>query len=514
MERRQGLKGRVLVVDDGQEVRSAVNVALREDFDVASAENLARGRELLESGGFDVVFLDLMLPDGNGLDLLEELRARDQELAIVVITAHGTLENAIRALNQGASFYLQKPFRRESVLACARQMADRTRLLRENRKLMRDLRATLDDLKHSQVELVKNEKLAAVGRLAAGMAHEINNPLQAVIGFADLLARTVDEERSRSDLRMITANAERIRRIVRGMMAFGRAGGGPRQAVAVNEVLRRALEEALRESLPRHVSIHEDLDPQDPEVQANESYLQQVFLNILINALQAMPAGGELNMRSRVEGRTVVVRVSDTGVGIGREQQARVFDPFYTTRQTGDGVGLGLSIAYGIIKDYGGHIELESEPGRGTSLTVRLPLPGVEELALPAELLGEDLLQVLIVDDDDGAREVLARIIASSPRQHCEVATAASAEQALEQMDTGRFDVVFTDIKMSGMDGMEFLKAAKGRSPQTRFVMMTGYTELYSAKDAMRSGADEYITKPLHFNEVLMVLDKMVLRAS
>lgn len=502
------------MVDDSAEIRQAVRVALRDRFEVSAAENLDQGRSQLAAGAFDVVFLDLMLPDGNGLDFVAEVRRSDSDTAVVVITAHGTLDNAIRALNEGASFYLQKPFRRESVQACAGQMAERVRLLRENRKLLRDLRATVEDLRSSQAEVVKNEKLAAVGRLAAGMAHEINNPLQAVLGFADLLTKGTLEERVRRDLRMITANAERIRRIVRGMMAFGRAAGGPWKPVDLNPVVRRAVEEAQREGDASRVETLVDCAADLPPVHANDAYLQQVVQNVVVNALQAMPGGGRLEVRTRALEGWVEVEVRDTGVGIAPEHLDRVYDPFFTTRPTGEGAGLGLSFAYGVVKDYGGEIRIESQPGRGTTVVVRLPSRpvAVERAEAPPPRLPEDAVRVLVVDDDEGAREVLARILAASPTGPCLVRTAASGAEALEALDGDGSDVVFADIHMPGMDGLELLRLGKERHPRVRFVMMTGYTDLYSAKDAMRLGADEYITKPLHFNEVLMVVDKVMLR--
>ena len=231
----------------------------------------------------------------------------------------------------------------------------------------------------TRLELTRSERLASIGRLAAGVAHEINNPLTGVLTFAHMLLRDAPEgSPQREDLQTIIDATIRCREIVRGLLDFSRQSEPHKRLSDLNDVLREALALTQNQARIRHVRIVEELYPDLPHLVIDTNQVQQVAVNMIVNAIDAMPDGGDLTARSRVvedeDSRSVEFEVSDTGCGIPEGNIEHVFDPFFTTKPTGMGTGLGLAIAYGIVAEHGGQIGVSSEVGRGTTITVRLPV--------------------------------------------------------------------------------------------------------------------------------------------
>lgn len=233
-----------------------------------------------------------------------------------------------------------------------------------------------------QQEVIQQEKMAAIGMLAGGVAHEINNPLGGILAFTQLLIRDCKESKEseaiRGDLEEIERAALRCKKIVQDLLDFSRVSSGREKTpVAVNELLERTFGFLQRELLSLNITLATHLDASLPIVRGDANRLQQVFLNLLTNAIQAMPKGGTLTVTTRrVPGEPwVAVTVSDTGTGIAPEHLHKVFDPFFTTKSPGRGTGLGLSISYRIVKEHEGTLTVQSVQGKGASFTVALPLP-------------------------------------------------------------------------------------------------------------------------------------------
>jgi two-component system NtrC family sensor kinase len=223
-------------------------------------------------------------------------------------------------------------------------------------------------------QIGQSEKLAAIGRLAAGIAHEINNPLTGVLTFAHMLRQKANmDPQDLEDLDVILRETTRVREIVRGLLDFARESPSTRQPLDLNEVVERTMTLIRSQKGFHKVQLAEDLDGELPPVVGDRNQLQQVLLNLCLNACEAMQGGGVLSVRTRSEGGRVALEVSDTGCGIKPEHLAKIFDPFFTTKPVGKGTGLGLSVSYGIVEQHGGTLEVASEEGRGTSFTVRLP---------------------------------------------------------------------------------------------------------------------------------------------
>jgi signal transduction histidine kinase len=247
-----------------------------------------------------------------------------------------------------------------------------------NKELERRVEERTAELRAAQEQLVQAEKLASIGQLAAGVAHEINNPIGVILGFAQLmLKRTSEESPIRRPLETIEREGLRCKSIVQDLLDFARQGKPTLSRVDINHVIDAAADLMPHHTNSESVEVIRDYASELPRVLGDENQLQQVFLNILINAYQAMPHGGTLRITSRSVGDEIYAIFADTGVGIAPENLKRVFDPFFTTKEVGEGTGLGLSVSYGIVEQHGGTIEVESKPDAGATFVVRLPVaPG------------------------------------------------------------------------------------------------------------------------------------------
>jgi len=240
-----------------------------------------------------------------------------------------------------------------------------------------------EELHRAQAQLVQSARMAAVGELAAGVAHELNNPLTPVLGLAEfLLKKNRLDDASRKDLLIIAAEARRAREIVLNLLDFARQTEPKRQQADVNQIVRNTMSLVRSQFESNGIAIEEHYDPDLPLLLLDTTRLRQVWLNLFVNALQAMPRGGRLTVTTewlpvpadRPGDRKVAVRVADTGVGIPPTELPHIFEPFYTTRPTGQGTGLGLPVSLGIVQDHGGSIDVDSQEGKGSTFTVWLPV--------------------------------------------------------------------------------------------------------------------------------------------
>ncbi len=241
------------------------------------------------------------------------------------------------------------------------------------------------ELRKIQAQLMQSEKLASLGRLASGVAHEINSPLTGILTFSHLLMRKLkDNPELQKELELIVKETTRVSTIVRGLLDFARESRPQKRPCNINELILQTLSLVERQSVFQNIRIAKSLDPQVPILLVDANQIQQVFMNILLNAADAMPEGGSLAISSRLlPGDSFAeVKFSDTGCGIPEENLSRIFDPFFTTKAEKKGTGLGLAVSYGIIERHRGRIEAQSEVGRGTTFTIHLPLDASEEVPM------------------------------------------------------------------------------------------------------------------------------------
>src|SRR6184192_3874490 len=371
----------------------------------------------------------------------------------------------------------------------------------------------ITDQKHTEHQLQQAEKLSAMGQLVSGVAHEINNPAAIISGFAQTLLLDVVKPEQREMLQMIYDEATRIGRITANLLAFARAGGSQRTLVDLNDIVRRTFALRSYHLTTLNIAVTLELSPAEPKFWADPSELQQMLLNLLINAEQALVAvetSRTIVVRRAASEEDVRLEVADSGPGIAPEIRAKIFDPFFTTKPEGVGTGLGLSICYGIAREHGGRIWVESEPGQGARFAVTLPRdpreesrpePTVPPRAAPA---GADL-SVLVVDDAVALRNALLRFLARRGIRGEGVSDGAEALRVLQQRN---FDVIISDVRMPGMSGREFLERLGRDRPDlvSRLIFSTGDTFAPETAALIQESGLPTVTKPFDFAELERVI--------
>ena len=357
-----------------------------------------------------------------------------------------------------------------------------------------------------QERLLQSEKMASVGQLVSGVAHELNNPLTGVMGFAQLLLTRELDETARAQVQTIYDEAERAAKIVQNLLSFARRRKPTKEMADLNALLQRVLELRTYDFTVRNISLDMTLDTRLPRVWVDPDQIQQVFFNVIKNAEQAMidaHAGGSLTVVTRAMADGARVSIADDGPGIPPETQRRIFDPFYTTKDVGQGTGLGLTICYSIIDEHGGRIWTEDNPGGGAVFHIELPVGAGEERESPSEgdagAVGAPTAvsgrRVLVVDDEVNIRLLLHDILRLDAHS---VALASSGIEAADLVERERFDVIITDLKMPGMDGASFYRQVRQRDPALarRIIFITGDTVSPDTRAFLQRVSNPVLSKP------------------
>lgn len=360
-------------------------------------------------------------------------------------------------------------------------------------------------------QLVEAQKMEAVGRLAGGIAHDFNNLLGAILGYASFLKRHIEpQSRVFKSVETIEAAAERAADLVQRLLSFARRGPSDAVPFSPNALIEETVR-LLSRSIPDTIRVERRLAPDVGSVEGDETEMQQALLNVCLNARDAMPEGGTLEIRSASalgadlpagtgaprERRFVLIAVRDTGHGMPPEIRARIFEPFFTTKTRGKGTGLGLATAYAIVKAHGGAIDVASEVGRGTE--IRIFLPASEKVVRPAApeppLERAERRTILVVDDEPTIRDLTHDILVELGY---EVLLASSGRAALEKYaaERERIDLVILDIIMPGMDDLETFRRLREIDPQARVLLSSGYSPEGTASEALKSGAIGFVQKP------------------
>ena len=399
---------RILIAEDALISRRLLQHHLQTwGHEVVAAGDGAEAWQLFVENEFPVVISDWMMPEIDGLELVRRIRASERPgyVYIILLTARAQTEDLVEGMEAGADDFVTKPFERDEL---------RVRLRAGERiiQLEQTLARQNQELRETQAALIQSEKLASLGQLAAGMAHEINNPLAYVMNNLAVLRRDMQAtlevlntyrkgcenlanlaqdlvaEAARLeeaiDLPYIQKNfgrdfeaalqgLQRVRDIVSNLRDFARLDEADFKAVDLNVALASTLEMARYEIRQKDIQVDTQFQTL-PLVHCHPSKLNQVFLNLLMNAVQASPSGGVITLRTQAPSEEMVeVEVEDQGHGISAEHMSHLFEPFFTTKPVGQGMGLGLSVSYGIIRDHGGTLEVDSTPGQGARFRVRIP---------------------------------------------------------------------------------------------------------------------------------------------
>ena len=382
--------------------------------------------------------------------------------------------------------------------------------------LVRDI----TEQRRTQTQLQQAEKLAAMGQLVSGVAHEINNPAAIISGFAQTLLLDQLPPDQRETVQMMYDEATRIGRITSNLLAFARAGSKERTLVELNETVRRTFALRSYHLSTLNITVNLELDDANPKAWANGSEVQQLLLNLLINAEQALtsvPERRAITIRTMAAGdEGVQLQVADTGPGIPTDIQEKIFDPFFTTKREGTGTGLGLSICYGIAHDHGGRISVRSVPGHGATFTVALPRDArTRQRTTPAPMpvplearQPEGALSVLLIDDEEGLRRAVVSFLT---RRGMHIIAVEDGGDALRVLRRERFDVIVSDVRMPGMSGGEFLERLRREHPTmvNRLIFTTGDTFATDTSSLLRDAGVPSLVKPYDFAKLESVLHEV-----
>ena len=378
---------------------------------------------------------------------------------------------------------------------------DNARLLDEAQDAARKLQSVVDDLKATQAHLVRGETLSAIGKLASGMAHHLNNLFAVILGRLETLLVKVPDQEARRYLEIVQRAAQDGAEVVRRVQRFSRVQPVSRTVpVDLNQLAQEVLELTRprwhNEALLRQIRVDTALDLGAIRPVAGElAPLREVLMNLLLNGIDAMPDGGRLILKTWMTGPDVHCSVSDTGAGMSEEVRHRALDPFFTTKGP-KSTGLGLSVTYGIVQRHNGKLEIESTPGRGTTVTITLPAMGTTMPAPAASpaLATPSQLRVLIVDDEPEVRSALADMLGIAGHTAFQ---AAGGREALAWLEAGQpVDLVLTDMGMPGMMGSEVARAIRGRWPHLKIGLMTGWDETEGLVADATSIVDFTLAKP------------------
>jgi signal transduction histidine kinase len=527
-------RARILLADDNADMRDYVTRLLHAAYDIQSVRD---GQEALHAARAlrpDLILSDVMMPRLDGFGLLAAIRADTdlRDMPVILLSARAGEEARLEGLDAGADDYLVKPFSARELLARVRSNLDLARLRRAARDALRqanellELRVAEEMARRAQAEesLRQSQKMEAIGHLTGGVAHDFNNLLTVIGGGVETLQRLLaaspppgDDTKIKRALSMIAQGAERAATLTHRLLAFARRQTLDPKPLDPNKLVA-GMSELLRRTLGESVALETVLAGGLWRTIADANQLENVLLNLAVNARDAMPDGGRLTIETAntylddayvaahedvSAGQYVMIAVSDTGTGMDRDTLSRVFEPFFTTKDVGQGTGLGLSQVYGFIKQSNGHVKLYSEPGHGTAVKLYLPrltADRPDEVVIEVEKTvvngrGET---ILVVEDEAAVRD---HAVTSLKELGYKVLAAGDGAGALRILARNPvIDLLFTDIGLpGGMTGRQLAEAARAQRPELKVVYTTGYARNAIVHGGLLDPGHELLPKPFSF---------------
>ncbi len=463
-------------------------------------------QEALQKQPWDVVISDYEMPGFGGFEALALLKNSGQDAPFILVSAVVSEETAVAAMKAGAHDYIMKRKLTRLAPAIERELREaRTRAAKKEAEAA---------LRHSEEQLRQAQKLEAVARLAAGVAHDFNNLLTAITGHSDLLLRALDlGDPRRKNAEQIEKCAQMAAALTRQLLTFSRKQAIEPRVLNLHDVLNN-IQRMLRRLIGEDIEFHAALEAAPAHIKADPGQLEQVIMNLAVNARDAMPGGGRLcvstarvtpdqarlkDVPGLVPREYVMLAVADTGTGMTAEVKAHLFEPFFTTKPAGKGTGLGLATCFGIVKQSGGHIQVESELGKGT--TFKLYFPSALEPVAPARaanpatpaLGGAET--VLLVEDEAVVRELAAVTLREKGYN---VMEAGNGEEGLRlaQNHNGGIDLVLTDVVMPVVGGMQMAQRLREVRPSAKVLFTSGYSEEVIGPQGVLEPGVAFLQKP------------------
>lgn len=508
-----GIPVRVLAVEDSPDDAELLILALKAGGYDVFFERVQTAQEVSHALGakqWDIILSDFAMPSFNALDALSILKQTKLDIPFIVVSGTVGEETAVKAMKAGAQDYLMKDKLMRLIPAVQRELKDAA-----DRRKQREIEAELNE------QLRQSQKLEAIGSLAGGIAHDFNNMLGAILMHCDTAFDEIGVKADPShDIAQIQKAAEHAALLTRQLLIFSRKQPLELRVLNINDIVSEVDKMAQR-VIGENIKCLVQLDQSVKSVRADSTQLTQLVMNLMVNARDAMPKGGELRIETRMvflevpriaengqikPGEYAVFTIQDTGCGMDEKTRARIFEPFFTTKEFGKGTGLGLSTVYGVVEQSSGFITLESKIGVGTKFEVYLPVVDLprdmpsKEKGIPANLDGQET--ILVAEDQDALRKVICSVL---EKKGYKVLQAKNGQEALSIIKECHEPVhlIITDVMMPEMGGADLANAILAKEKDTKIIFISGYLDDTMAKHGLSPSKSRYLEKPFSSLELL-----------
>ncbi|MFN7160544.1 MAG: response regulator [Candidatus Gracilibacteria bacterium] len=543
----------ILAVDDNPTNLNLLENIFYKKYNIIKADTAKRALEILkEDSDFALLLLDVVMPDVNGLELARIIQQTPEtkDIPIIFLTGNNDNKSTLEGYASGAVDYIMKPFNKN--ILCSKveifaQLYKKTEALKrqavelEKLNLLLQMKEEESQREKEQIKLVNQElvlkatslqesqfqadRLKALGNLASGIAHDLNNALTPIMLITQLLATKVSDEQSQKMIDTLSSNTQYCSNLVKQILTFARGVEGSKEVIDIGLYIADALS-TIQGSIPVNINITTDIPADLQKIFADKTQIYQIIINLLINARDAMPQGGNIHISAQniyvdnffasmhteaKAGHHIMFSVADNGSGITPDVLSKIFDPYFTTKSADKGTGLGLSMVMSIISGHGGFINVASKEGQGT--TFKFYLPSVQN-EVPAKLTkdtvetfnGQNSL-ILIVDDNKPIREAAEHTLKESNFQ---VITAKDGVEALTLYleYKNKIKVVLTDYNMPVMDGLGTIRALRSFDPSVKIILTSGTGK--DIESVRHLGPDiKFLAKPYMTRDLLKLLDEL-----
>ncbi|BBO77585.1 hypothetical protein DSCW_50020 [Desulfosarcina widdelii] len=502
---------RILICDDEPRMTASIKELLSASgYDASSTNDPRHALTLIHAELPDLVILDVMMPGMTGFEVIEAVDRECCDAGFIIVTGEASIDSAVKAIRSGANDYLRKPFEPEELLIRVENALNQLQMRRDHTNIQAEKRQLENQLRQSQ-------KMEAIGTLAGGIAHDFNNVLSIILGNTELALATISKkEGACQNLERILTASLRAREMIQQLLSFSRKEESGRKPLHLNHVVGESLK-LMRASLPTNIAIETDISTAELTTVADATQIHQVMLNLCTNAAHAMATGGVLTIRlepvlmdgtAGIEGLApgsyARLIIADTGHGIKKNIIERIFDPYFTTKETGKGTGMGLSVVHGIVKSSGGAIRAFSKPGQYTEFHIYLPAVDTVVDEEPADL-GQQLPgggeHILLVDDEEMLVDMMQQVL---EQLGYTVSAYTDSSTALDgfRSQPRTYDLMITDMTMPGMNGLELTRAVKAVRKNLPVILCTGFNEQVSEKNAQSMGIQSLVMKPVGMQQL------------
>ncbi len=500
----------VLLVDDETDFLQSLSQRLSlRNLNVLTASSGLEALDVLAREAVDVVLLDVKMPGLDGIQTLKAIKKSHPDIQVIMLTGHAELEASLDGMDLGFFDYLTKPVEINKLIA----------KLKDARENLPDRGGVSEPTfgEKMKKQMIEADRLASLGTMAAYVAHEMNNPLAVINEATGWLKTIVANEESlppsfREKLNLgldkTVASLDRASSISQGLLNFARRAKAVVKETDLHGLAGEVVALTRKGASYANVDLEIVIETDDTRAWLDPYQLRQVLLNLVTNAIQAMPSGGRIRLIISGKADKISLRVEDDGPGIAPENVERIFEPFFTTKSDSQGTGLGLAVSRSITEELGGTLEVQNRPERGAAFTVTLPRrasgddeePFQKPVSQDMPATEEQPIKVMLVDDEVDFLQTLRKRLAL---RKLNVLTAESGRRALDILAEEQVDVVVLDVKMPEMDGIETTKEIKRTHPLVEVILLTGHADLEASLAGMSSGGFDYLLKPVPIDELV-----------